>query len=162
MAIFSVGIALVILTQDAFTPLGNHLSDEVLADIKYGIFLDQILLAVLFLAPSLWWHLVDHFENIKTQFSILAFLVSYSAFISVTIIALIGSVIVVSGVTALYQCRDAGPSEPLPDGTQFYTLCDPISGYGIEYLVIWPILILFMLAALKTATHFSTLLRSNK
>lgn len=105
----------------------------------------------LFGIPTLWWHLIDLAAPTPDVRSSVRCLLAYPTFLVVLMLGLAGMLLVVSGLTEKFQCRNAGHTYKDGHGNEWATLCDPTTGYGIEWLVFTPALVLVFLCVGKTS-----------
>jgi len=74
------------------------------------------------------------------------------------LIGVIGYSIIASGLTQRMQCWEASEINSRPNN-EFYILCDPTLGFGIEFLVLPFVLALLALAAWKLVLAITSRLK---
>ena len=145
-----VGFYLIfLLVQDVFRNYREDQIDDQWSQVASQKFTDHLIALSLFGIPLIWWHLIDLFDKFECRQLWLRLLLSYGNVATVLTVGLTGAALIFSGVTEQIECRGL-KLHTGSEGNTWGTACTPTAGYGFEYPVILPTLLLILLATAKT------------
>ena len=149
-AILSVGILafseiLFLFAHDIFywTPYITNIEEGF--DYYYWNSVGNISAVGLFALPMLIWHVSDLLTFSEPRTRLTSLLGSYPLALYTMLAGIVGYAVIASGLTERIQCWEAEKINSNPN-TDFFMLCHPNIGFGIEFLVL-PFLVLCLLLA---------------